>query len=63
MVLSYQMPKRIAARLRIPDLRILVTGNNLWSLINPLKYKDPYTSNFASYPTLRTISFGINASL
>lgn len=63
MVLSYQMPKRIAAKLRIPDLRIMITGNNLWSIINPLKYKDPYTSNYASYPTLRTISFGINASL
>jgi TonB-dependent starch-binding outer membrane protein SusC len=63
MVLSYQMPKRIAAKLRIPDLRIMITGTNLWHIINPLKYKDPYTSNFATYPTLRTISFGINASL
>lgn len=63
MVLSYQMPKRIAEKLRIPDLRILLTGTNLWNIINPLKYKDPYTSNYASYPTLRTISLGINASL
>jgi TonB-dependent starch-binding outer membrane protein SusC len=62
-VLSYQMPKRIAAKLRIPDLRIMVTGTNLWSIVNPLKYKDPYTSNFANYPTLRTISVGVNASL
>jgi TonB-dependent starch-binding outer membrane protein SusC len=62
-VLSYQMPKKLAAKLRIPDLRIMLTGTNLWSLANPLKYKDPYTSNFANYPTLRTISVGINASL
>ncbi|MGF2410997.1 SusC/RagA family TonB-linked outer membrane protein [Ferruginibacter sp.] len=62
-VLSYQMPKALSARLRIPDLRVLVSGTNLFSLINPLKYKDPYTSNYASYPTLRTISLGINASL
>lgn len=62
-VLSYQLPKRLATKLRIPDLRFMVTGTNLWSLANPLKYKDPYTSNYASYPTLRTISFGINAGL
>jgi TonB-dependent starch-binding outer membrane protein SusC len=62
-VLSYQMPKRIAAKLRIPDLRVMVTGTNLFTLINPFKYKDPYTSNFANYPTLRTISLGVNATL
>lgn len=62
-VLSYQIPKNLAAKLRIPDLRIMLTGTNLWSIINPLKYKDPYTSNFANYPILRTISLGINASL
>jgi TonB-dependent starch-binding outer membrane protein SusC len=62
-VLSYQMPKKIAAKLKIPDLRVMITGTNLFNIINPLKYKDPYTSNFASYPTLRTISVGVNASL
>lgn len=62
-VLSYQMPKSLSAKLRIPDLRVIVSGTNLWSIINPLKYKDPYTSNYASYPTLRTVSVGINASL
>lgn len=62
-VLSYQMPKRIASKLRIPDLRVMITATNLFSIINPLKYKDPYTSNFANYPTLRTVSLGVNASL
>jgi TonB-linked SusC/RagA family outer membrane protein len=63
MVLSYQLPKNISGKLGIPDLRFMVTGTNLWNLANPLKYKDPYTSNFGFYPTLRTISFGVNASL
>jgi TonB-dependent starch-binding outer membrane protein SusC len=63
MVLSYQMPKNIAAKFRIPDFRVMLTGTNLWNIVNPLKYKDPYTSNFATYPTLRTISVGVNASL
>lgn len=63
MVLSYSIPKALSTRLKIPDFRVLVTGTNLWSLINPLKYKDPYTSNYASYPTLRTLSVGLNVSL
>ncbi|MBV7530199.1 SusC/RagA family TonB-linked outer membrane protein [Chitinophaga sp. sic0106] len=62
-VLSYALPKDLVTRWKIPDLRVMVTGTNLWSIVNPLKYKDPYTSNFASYPTLRTISVGIGASL
>jgi TonB-dependent starch-binding outer membrane protein SusC len=63
MVLSYQLPKHISEKIRIPDLRFMITGTNLWNIVNPLKYKDPYTSNFGTYPTLRTISLGINASL
>lgn len=63
MVLSYTLPKRISAKYKIPDFRVMVTGTNLWSLINPLDYKDPYTSSFASYPTLRTLSVGLNISL
>lgn len=63
MTLSYTMPKSISEKLKIPELRAFLTGTNLWTIINPFKYKDPYTSNFANYPTLRTISLGINASL
>ena len=62
-VLSYQLPKKLATKFKIPDLRIMLTGTNLINIINPFKYKDPYTANFASYPTLRTISVGVNASL
>ncbi|MFM2327693.1 MAG: hypothetical protein RIR31_1895 [Bacteroidota bacterium] len=63
MTLSYSMPKRIAERYRIPELRAFASGTNLWNIINPLKYKDPSTGNFASYPTLRTFSFGLNLTL
>jgi TonB-linked SusC/RagA family outer membrane protein len=63
MVLSYQIPKTLSAKIGIPDLRFMITGTNLWNIVNPLKYKDPYTSNFGFYPTLRTISFGVNANL
>ena len=63
MVMSYTLPKTISERLRIPDFKIFASGTNLWNIINPLKYKDPYTSNFASYPTLRSLSLGVNVSL
>ena len=63
MVLSYSMPKRISEKYKIPDFRVFVTGENLWNIINPYKYKDLATSSFASYPTLRVISVGINATL
>lgn len=63
MVLSYSFPKSISQKLGIPEFRAFFTGTNLWNIVNPLKYKDPYTSNFASYPTLRTISLGVNATL
>lgn len=63
MVLSYSLPTRLMAKYKIPSARLMLTGTNLWSLVNPLPYKDPYTSNFANYPTLRTISVGLNISL
>lgn len=63
MVLSYSLPKRLVTKYHLPELRANISGTNLWSLINPLKYKDPYTGNFAAYPTLRTINFGLNVSL
>ncbi len=63
MVLSYSLPKHISDKYRIPQFRAFLTGTNLWNLINPYSYKDPYTSNFASYPTLRALSLGLNVTL
>lgn len=63
MVLSYALPKKIAERLRIPEFRAFITGTNLWTLYSELDYKDPYTSNFVNYPTLRTFSLGLNVSM
>jgi hypothetical protein len=63
MVLSYSLPSELATKWKIPNFRVFLTGTNLWNIINPLKYKDPYTSNFASYPTLRTISLGVNINI
>lgn len=63
MTLSYRMPQTFANRIGLSGARILLTGNNLWTIVNPLPYKDPYTSSAWDYPMLRTISLGLSVNL
>jgi len=63
MTLSYKVPAKVASKLGLGSARILATGNNLWTIVNPLPYKDPYTSSAYNYPTLRTISLGLSVNL
>ncbi|MCD0489339.1 SusC/RagA family TonB-linked outer membrane protein [Pedobacter sp. MC2016-14] len=63
MTLSYKAPTFLTTKLGLGGARIMLTGNNLWTLVNPLKYKDPYTSSAYDYPILRTISLGLNVNL
>lgn len=63
MTLSYKAPTEFAKRLGLGGARILLTGNNLWTIVNPLPYKDPYTSGAWDYPMLRTISLGLSVNL
>ncbi|SDC01997.1 SusC/RagA family TonB-linked outer membrane protein [Pedobacter soli] len=63
MTLSYKAPTAFANKLGIGGARILLTGNNLWTIVNPLPYKDPYTSSAYDYPILRTISLGLSVNL
>lgn len=60
MDLSYTLPSKYAVKLGLSNVRVLVTGNNLWTIVNPLKFKDPYQSSIYDYPTIRTISFGLS---
>jgi TonB-linked SusC/RagA family outer membrane protein len=60
MTLSYAAPKNVANFIGLSSIRLVLTGNNLWVLKNPLKYKDPYSSYIYDYPTLRTLSAGLN---
>lgn len=62
MTLSYRVPANIANRLGMSSARLLLTGNNLWTIVNPLNYKDPYTSSAYDYPILRTISLGLSTN-
>ncbi|NGM64478.1 SusC/RagA family TonB-linked outer membrane protein [Sphingobacterium sp. SGR-19] len=63
MTVSYNIPSDVTRRIGLANGRILLTGNNLWTLVNPFNYKDPYTSIVYNYPTVRTISVGLSASL
>jgi TonB-linked SusC/RagA family outer membrane protein len=63
LTLSYTLPQQILSCIGMNSARIMATGNNLWTIVNPLPYKDPYTSSVLDYPTLRTISVGLNVSL
>ncbi|QEK50874.1 TonB-dependent receptor [Pedobacter aquae] len=63
MTLSYKVPAKLASKLGLGSARVLATGNNLWTIVNPLPYKDPYTSSAYNYPTLRTISLGLSVNL
>lgn len=63
MTLSYKFPAQAISRLGFSNARILLTGNNLWTIINPYGYKDPYSSNAYHYPITRTISVGLSANL
>ncbi|WP_164675035.1 SusC/RagA family TonB-linked outer membrane protein [Anditalea andensis] len=60
---SYSLPSHLAERLNVPQLRVYFTGRNLWRIINPFDYKDPTLSRFDTYPTLRTLNFGLNITI
>jgi hypothetical protein len=61
--LAYTLPKKFTQKLGLSNVKALLSGNNLWAIINPLPYKDIYSSYIYDYPTLRTISLGLNVSL
>jgi len=62
MSLNYRLPTPFATKLGIGSARLGITGNNLWSIINPLKYKDPNSSTVYDYPILRNYSINLGIS-
>ncbi|MEI6950302.1 SusC/RagA family TonB-linked outer membrane protein [Paraflavisolibacter sp. H34] len=63
LTLGYAAPSRIMKRTGFNSARVLLTANNLWTLVNPLKYKDPDTNSILDYPTMRTVSVGLSLGL
>lgn len=63
MTLSYSLPSDLTTKLRIPQLRILLTGTNLWDIINHQPYKYSATNLSTDYPAMRTYTLGVNLTL
>jgi hypothetical protein len=63
MSLSYTLPSHIQEKLRLPEVRILFTGTNLWDIINNQPYKYSTANLSVDYPALRTYTMGINLTL
>lgn len=58
---GYTLPKRIVAKAGISNLRLYVSGTNLFSISN-IPFMDPecIDSNGLDYPTMRVVNLGIN---
>ncbi|QES88611.1 SusC/RagA family TonB-linked outer membrane protein [Rhizosphaericola mali] len=64
LVVGCAIPREVAKKLHTESLRVSFSGYNLWDFYNPYpnKYRTMYDSPTVGYPTLRTWSFGINAT-
>lgn len=62
---SYSLPKEWLKKINISQVRINLTGNNLWDFYNPYpkKYRNMYDNYDVDYPTLRTWSLGLSLTL
>ncbi|MFT2009981.1 TonB-dependent receptor [Pontibacter sp. 13R65] len=60
---SYSVPQSLSSKIGLPDVRVFFSGRNMYSFINPYKYKDPSLSRFNSYPMVRTFNFGLNVTI
>ena len=60
--LSYTVPTAFTNRISVSSVRVFFQATNLFNFFNPFSYKD-YTGAYDSYPTLRTLSFGVNVGL
>lgn len=59
--LGYTLPKELASRLQIGDLRIYVSGFNLLTWAKDIKWTDPeINGNALYYPQQRVLNVGLN---
>ena len=63
LTLAYTIPSKLTQKVGINSCRFNLTGQNLLSLYNPYpdNFIDPQCS-YGKYPTLRTITLGVNLS-
>ena len=60
--ISYTVPTSLTNRFSVSSVRVFLQGTNVFNFFNPYSYKN-YGGAYDSYPTLRTLSFGLNVGL
>lgn len=63
MTLSYVLPSSLITKYNLPQVRVVLTGTNLWDIINNTPYKYSMSNQAIDYPSMRTYTFGLNVSL
>ena len=58
--LSYSLPQKWIKNLGFSTVRAYMNSKYLWTIINPLDYKDAYLSRYNGYPMTRNYVFGLN---
>ncbi len=59
--LGYSLPKNIASKIKMNDVRVYVSGFNLFTWAKEIKWEDPELSGDALYyPQQRVLNIGIN---
>ncbi len=57
--IGYTLPKKIVSKINVDNLRVYVSGTNLFTF-DSFKVADPEVGSITSYPLQRTINFGVN---
>lgn len=60
MNLSYRMPAGFVKRIGFSNMAFNMSAVNPFVIVNPTPYKDPQLTSVYDYPTLRTITIGLN---
>ena len=60
--ISYALPPSLTSRMGISSLRVFFTGTNVFNFYNPFDYK-VYSGSYDAYPTIRSLSLGLNVGL
>ena len=59
--LSYSLPRAISEKVSAKNINIFFTGTNLLTLTN-YKFCDPEQRTLSSYPTMKSITFGLSVT-
>jgi TonB-linked SusC/RagA family outer membrane protein len=60
--LSYKLPKKLLNKLNMDNVRVYVSGNNLFTISDVDKRVDPETDTQGAYPIVKSYTLGLNFS-